>query len=145
MIPRRYFITLLGGATAAWPVVAKGQQKMPRIGILSPGSSEGPDASRITLNSLVAGLGELGYTEGQNIIIERRFGDANADRLQELAAELVESRIDVIVALSTTAARPTKQATSVVPIVAIAMAASRLAVCSAGAKGTTRSSGLWMT
>ncbi len=76
----------------------------------------------MTLNSLAAGLRELGYTEGQNIVIERRFGESNPDRLQKLADELVELKVDVIVALSTTAARPAKQATSLIPIVAIAMA-----------------------
>jgi putative ABC transport system substrate-binding protein len=70
----------------------------------------------------VAGLRELGYTEGQNIVIERRFGESNPDRLRKLADELVELKVDVIVASSTTAARPAKQATSLIPIVAIAMA-----------------------
>jgi putative ABC transport system substrate-binding protein len=121
---RREFITLLGGAAAAWPLAARAQQgaKVPRIGILAPGRSEGSDASRVTLNSLMAGLRELGYTEGQNIAIERRFGESNSDRLRELAVELVERPVDVIVALSTTAARPAKQATGLIPIVAIAMA-----------------------
>jgi len=120
---RRAFIAGLGGA-AAWPLVARAQQvtKIPRIGILAPGPSEGPDATRATLNSLVAGLRELGYAEDQNIVIERLFGESNADRLRELAAELVKRQVDVIVALSTTAARPARQATTVIPIVAIAMA-----------------------
>jgi ABC-type uncharacterized transport system substrate-binding protein len=123
VIKRRDFITLLG-AVAAWPLAARAQQgtKIPRIGLLTPGHSEGPDASRVTLDSLVAGLRELGYREGQNIAIERRFGESNLDRLRELAAELVGRHVDVIVALSTTAARPAKQATSTIPIVAIAMA-----------------------
>jgi len=123
---RREFITLLGGAAAAvsWPLAARSQQgtKIPRIGVLAPGPSKGPDASRVTLESLVAGLRELGYTEGHNIVIERRFGESNLDRLREVATELIESKVDVIVALSTTAARPAKQATSVIPIVAIGMA-----------------------
>jgi putative tryptophan/tyrosine transport system substrate-binding protein len=120
---RRAFIAGLGGA-AAWPLVARAQQvtKIPRIGVLAPGPSEGPDATRATLNSLVAGLRELGYAEDQNIVIERLFGESNADRLRELAAELVKRQVDVIVALSTTAARPARQATTVIPIVAIAMA-----------------------
>jgi putative ABC transport system substrate-binding protein len=81
---RREFITLLGGATVAWPLAVRAQQgtKIPRIGLLAPGHSVGPDASRVTLNSLVAGLRELGYTEGQNIAIERRFGESNLDRLR---------------------------------------------------------------
>jgi putative tryptophan/tyrosine transport system substrate-binding protein len=70
----------------------------------------------------VTGLREVGYIEGQNIAIERRFGEANPERLREVAAELVKHEPDVIVALSTTAARPLKQATSVIPIVVVAMA-----------------------
>ena len=120
---RRDFIAAIGGFAAGWPLAADAQQgvKIPRIGLLSPGSSEGPDASRATLNALVTRLSELGYADGQNIAIERRFGESNSDRLRELAAELVERKVDVIVALSTTAARPAKQATSLIPIVAIAM------------------------
>ena len=107
-----------------WPLAAPAQQgtRIPRIGVLATGRSEGSDASRVTLNSLLVGLRELGYTEGQNIAIEREFGESNADRLRELAVELVKRQVDVIVALSTTAARPAKQATSVIPIVVIAMA-----------------------
>jgi putative ABC transport system substrate-binding protein len=74
---RRQFMALLGGAAVAWPRVARAQQgpKIPRIGVLAPGPSEGPDASRVTLNSLIVGLRALGYTEGDNIGIERRFGE----------------------------------------------------------------------
>jgi len=120
---RREFICLTGGTTAAWPLLARAQQatKIPRIGVLLPGSSEGSN-NRVTLNAFVAGLRELGYAEGQNITIEREFAGPNIDRLHELAAELVKSKVDVILALSSTAARPAKQATSVIPIVAIAMA-----------------------
>ncbi len=121
---RREFISLLlGGATAARSLAARAQgQKIARIGVLAPGPSEGPDASRVTLNSLLVGLRELGYTEGDNIGIERKFGENKSDRLSEVAVELVERQVDVIVALSTTAARAAKQATSLIPIVAIAMA-----------------------
>jgi putative ABC transport system substrate-binding protein len=91
-LKRREFITLLGGTAAAWPLAARAQQgtKMPRIGVLTPGRSEGADASRVTLNSLLVGLRELGYTEGQNIAIEREFGGSNPDQLRELAVELVK-------------------------------------------------------
>ncbi len=121
---RREFITFLGGAAVVWPLAIRAQQgtKMPRIGLLATGHSAGPDASRVTLNAVVTGLQELGYTEGKNITIERRFAESNQDRLREIAAEMVESKVDVIVALSTTAARPAKQATSLIPIVAIGMA-----------------------
>jgi putative tryptophan/tyrosine transport system substrate-binding protein len=79
---RREFITLLGGAAVAWPLGTLAQQgtKTPRIGILGPGHAEGPDASRATLNATIEGLHELGYTEGQNVIFERRFGESNSDQ-----------------------------------------------------------------
>jgi putative ABC transport system substrate-binding protein len=67
-------------------------------------------------------LRELGYSEGDNIGFERKFGEYKPDRLSKVAVELVEHQVDVIVALSTTAARAAKQATSRIPIVAIAMA-----------------------
>ena len=95
---------------------------MPRIGILSPGRSELPDPTLNMLNAFLRGLHELGYTEGQNLAIESRYADGSSDRLRELAAELVRRKPDIIVAFSTTAARPAKQATGAIPIVAIAMA-----------------------
>src|SRR5438128_1116298 len=120
---RRAFSALIAGTAAAWPLAARAQQgRMPRIGLLAPGRSVGADATLLTLNSVVTGLRELGYIEGQNIAIERGFGEANPDRLREVSAELVGHGLDVIVALSTTAARPLKQATSVIPIVAVGMA-----------------------
>ena len=121
---RRYFISLLGGAAIAWPLAAGAQQamKMPRIGILSPGRSDLPDPTLNMLNAFLQGLQEIGYTEGQNLAIERRYADGSSDRLRELAAELVRRKPDIIVAFSTTAARPAKQATGTIPIVAVAMA-----------------------
>ena len=120
---KRDFITLLGGA-AAWPLAARAQQatKVPRIGILSPGRSEFPDPNFNMLNALLQRLHELGYTEGQNLAVERQFADGSSDRLRELAVELVRSKPDIIIAFSTTAALPAKQATSTIPIVAVAMA-----------------------
>jgi putative ABC transport system substrate-binding protein len=95
---------------------------VPRIGILSPGRSEFPDPNFNMLNALLQRLHELGYTEGQNLAVERQFADGSSDRLRELAAELVRSKPDIIIAFSTTAALPAKQATSTIPIVAVAMA-----------------------
>lgn len=120
---RRDFISLLGGATA-WPLAARAQQvtKIPRMGVLTPGRSDSSDASLRTLNAFMSALPELGYTEGQNIAIERKFGEGHADRLRGLATELVERQVDVIVVFSTPAARAAKQATTTIPIVAIAMA-----------------------
>jgi putative tryptophan/tyrosine transport system substrate-binding protein len=120
---RREFIALIGGA-AALPRIVRAQQgtKIPRIGILSPSRSEDASPNRVTLQAFVVGMHELGYVDGQNITIERELSEANADRLREAAAELVKHNVDVIVTLSTTAARPAKQATSLIPIVAIGMA-----------------------
>jgi putative ABC transport system substrate-binding protein len=74
------------------------------------------------VNAFLQGLHELGYTEGQNLAIERQFADWSSDRLRELAAELVRRKPDIIVAFSTTAARSAKQASGTIPIVAVGMA-----------------------
>jgi putative tryptophan/tyrosine transport system substrate-binding protein len=90
--------------------------------MLSPGRSEPPDASLNSVNAFLQGLHDLGYTNGQNIVIERKFANWNSERLLKLAAELVDSRIDLIAAFSTPAGRAAKQATGSIPIVAINMA-----------------------
>ena len=120
---RRDFVRLVGGM-AAWPLAAHAQQvgKVQRIGCLSPGRSELPDPTFNMLSAFLQGLQELGYTDGQNLAIERQYADGNADRLRELVAELVRRKPNIIVAFSTTAARPAKQATGTIPIVAVAMA-----------------------
>jgi putative ABC transport system substrate-binding protein len=120
---RRDVITALGGAAVHWPLGARAQaSRMPRVGILASGRAEGADASRVMIDAIIEGLRDLGYSEGQTIIFERRYGDSSATRLRDAAAELVERQVDVIVAQSTTAARPARQATAVIPIVAIGMA-----------------------
>jgi putative tryptophan/tyrosine transport system substrate-binding protein len=122
---RRYFMTLIGGAAAAWPLAVRAQQptgpvgKMPRIGILMPGSSVSSEA---TLKAFYQGLHELAYFEGRNLAIERREAEWKSDRLQGLAAELVRHEVDIIVAWSTPAARAAKRATNTIPIVAAVMA-----------------------
>jgi len=121
---RREFMTFLGAALATWPLSARAQQteRKRRIGILSPGRSESPDPTFNMLNTFLQALQGLGYTEGQNLIVTRRYANGSSDRLRELAAELVEGEPDIIVALSTTAARPARQATGTIPIVAVGMA-----------------------
>jgi putative tryptophan/tyrosine transport system substrate-binding protein len=95
---RREFITLLGGAASAWPLAVNAQQKgLPLIGVLNPGSTDTPGAV-----GFYDGLRELGYTEGFNITIERRYGVWYTDRFQQLAADLVRLKVDVIVVISIT-------------------------------------------
>jgi putative ABC transport system substrate-binding protein len=120
---RREFITLLGGA-AIWPLAARAQQaqEMRRIAILSPGHSDLSDPTFQMVNAFLEGLHELGYTEGQNLIIDRQFARGNPAQLRELAAGLVGRKPEIIVAFSTTAARPAKEATGTISIVGIGLA-----------------------
>src|SRR6202048_874136 len=121
---RREFITLLGAAAASLPLAAHAQQaaRMPEIGVRSLDRCDKPDASLTTLDAFVPALGELGYTEGKNIASERKFADGDANKLRELAQELVEHRVDAIVALATPAVLAAKKPTSAIPIVGIGMA-----------------------
>ncbi|MEO6064440.1 MAG: ABC transporter substrate-binding protein [Lysobacterales bacterium] len=109
LIRRREIISLLLGA-AAWPYAAQAQKKY-HIGLLSTGSSDP------LTDLLISTLRELGYIEGKNTVIERRFVEGNLDRLHDLAAELVKLRIDVIVTVGTPAGLAAKRATSTIPIV----------------------------
>ena len=121
---RRDFIKLVAVCAGARPLATHAQQatKIARVGILAPNRAGDSDPSLIMLNAFVAALQELGYTDGQNIVFERKFANGDVNRLRALANELVEQRVDVIVAISTTAARAAQQATSAIPIVAIGMA-----------------------
>jgi putative tryptophan/tyrosine transport system substrate-binding protein len=143
---RREFITFISGAVATWPLAAHTQQatKIPQIGILSLGRGDKSDASLTTLDAFTPALQELGYTEGRNIAFDRKFADGDANKLSGLAQELVERRVDAIVALATPAVRAAKRATSAIPIVGIAMAdpvqdelASSLARPGGNVTGTT--------
>jgi putative tryptophan/tyrosine transport system substrate-binding protein len=112
---RRKFISLIGSAAAAWPLLARAQRSANAVvGVLSP---EGPKTGNV--NGLIRGLHELGYVEGQNIHFEYRWAEGNFDRLPELAADLVRLRVDVIVAFVTQAAEIAKKQTDTIPIVMV--------------------------
>src|SRR5262245_16164208 len=93
---RREFITLLGGAAAAWPVVAGAQPtgKVPRIGFLGSAS---PTSSAKAVDTLRMGLRDLGYVEGQNIVIEFRWAEGKYDQLPQLVRELIAADMDVLI------------------------------------------------
>jgi putative ABC transport system substrate-binding protein len=108
---RREFITLLGGA-AVWPLAARAQQKLARIGFLRQAA---PHEKQF--EAFREGLRAAGYVEGQNIVIEQRYAAGAYDRLGDLAAELVRANADVIVVDGTAAAKACKAATATIPIV----------------------------
>jgi ABC-type uncharacterized transport system substrate-binding protein len=114
---RREFITLLGGAAAAWPLAARGQQpgRMRRIGWLVTGS---PASYQYSLAAFRDGLRAFNYVEGRNIEIMYKWAEGNMARLPELANELVQQYVDVILAGGTAGARAAKNATLAIPIVA---------------------------
>ena len=115
MTSRRQFISLLGGAAAAWPVAARGQQApVPVVGFLSPGS---PEADTGRMNAVRRGLAEIGYVEGENVAIEYRGAQYQHDRLPALAIDLVSRQVTVIVVVSASGALAAKAATKTIPIV----------------------------
>jgi putative ABC transport system substrate-binding protein len=112
---RREFITLVGGAAAAWPLAAKAQQTaMPLVGILLPGT---PAAEMLLLDAFKRGLAQAGYVEGQTVVLEYRWADGRFDRLPALSADLVRRNVSAIVTLSgTISALAAKAATTSIPI-----------------------------
>jgi putative ABC transport system substrate-binding protein len=118
MMRRREFITLLGGAAAAWPVAARAQQpeRMRRVGVLMNFPADDPEAPA-RLTAFAQGLQQLGWTDGRNLRIDYRWGAADADRGRRFAVELVALAPDVMLASAFPATAALKQTTHTVPIV----------------------------
>jgi putative tryptophan/tyrosine transport system substrate-binding protein len=116
-IGRRDFITLLGGAAAAWPLAAIGQttSKVYRVGLLSPGEPVS-DGSYFGA-AIIRGFARHGYVLGRNLVFERRGAMANMDRLPGLVGELLASKVDVILTLGYPPALAVKRGTTTVPVV----------------------------
>ena len=110
-LQRREFITLLGGAAVASPFGALAQTRVWRIGFITHVANDAAYAS------LFERLRELGYVEGQNIIVERRYAEGRAERFKEFAAEMVRLKADVVIASTTPAALALRNATTAIPIV----------------------------
>ncbi len=117
-IARRAFIAGLGGA-AAWPVAARAEQpsKIPKIGVLWASANEKEVA--IYLAPLEEGLKDLGYVQGKTIDVLNRYADQHYDRFDRLAGELIDARVDIIVASIPPAAFAAKRASTVTPVVLV--------------------------
>jgi putative ABC transport system substrate-binding protein len=117
---RREFITLVGGAAAAWPVATRAQQpaRLPTIGYLSSGT---PSSAKDWIDAFVQRLSELRWVVGNTVAIEYRWAEARNDRFAEFAAELVRLKVDAIVTSGTPSVIALMQATSSIPIVFVAV------------------------
>ena len=117
LLRRREFLTLLAGATAAWPLAAHGQQRsrISKVGVLwhaANAEEEGP-----LFKGLLEGFRTIGYVEGQNISLEHRFPNEIPERFKRMATELVALNVDALVGAGTQAALALRDATKTIPIV----------------------------
>jgi putative tryptophan/tyrosine transport system substrate-binding protein len=114
---RRKFLSLLGGAAAAWPLAARAQQTvMPVVGVLGPASEE---AASHLFAAFRRGLAEAGYKEGKNLAIEYRFANFKFDLLPELAGDLVRLNVNVIFGASPESLAAARNATTTIPVVGV--------------------------
>jgi putative ABC transport system substrate-binding protein len=118
MMSRREFITLLGGAAAAWPVGARAQQgdRVRRIGVLMSLAADDPQG-QARIAAFLQGLQQLGWTNGSNVRIDTRWGTGSAEEIRKYAAELIALAPDIILASGGSVAGPLLQVTRTVPIV----------------------------
>jgi len=122
-LKRRDFITLVGGAAAAWPFATHAQQRerMRRIGVLMARAANDPEGQKQAA-ALQRGIEQLGWSPGRNVEIEYRWLAGDASRAEALAKELLDWRPDILVANSTPSLVAARQATSTIPIVFVAIA-----------------------
>src|SRR5215475_2877573 len=115
-VKRREFITLVGGAVAAWPIMARAQQpdRMRRIGFLRAA----PPPERL-LEAFLRGLAGRGWVQGRNFVLVTQWGDGNVARLPELAVALVNAGVDIIVAEGVVTTRAANAVTADIPIVMV--------------------------
>ena len=119
-IKRRKFLTLFGGAVLAWPLAVRAQPmaKVWHVGMLETTAAT---LNATNLDAFKQALRQLGYIEGQNLIVEYRSGDGHIERFPQLAAELVRLNVDIIITRGTPAALAAKKATATIPIVMAAI------------------------
>jgi putative tryptophan/tyrosine transport system substrate-binding protein len=120
-VTRRAFITLLGGAAAAWPLAARARERMRRVGLLMGFAADDPAAQRRVL-AFAQALAQLGWTDGRNVRIDIRWSAGDPERIRKYAAELVVLGPDVILTSSSAATGALLQATRAVPIVFVQVA-----------------------
>jgi putative ABC transport system substrate-binding protein len=118
-VRRREIITLLGGAAVGWPLAASAQTqpKIPRVGCVF---AHTPTIDKDVFEAFRRALRELGYVEGQTIVLEARWAEGHSERMPELMAELVSLKVDILVAVNTPASVAAKNATQTIPIVMMA-------------------------